>query len=316
MAIIGNQTGPQSIGSSRDSSNGGPPSEVVRLGTAKGNWFRRVGWSHLVGVLALAFSLFPILFVISAALNPVGTLSSSQLFPTDVGLDNFSAILAGSFPRWFLNTLVIGILSAALSMFVSACAAFAFSRFRFRGRRPGLLAVLLIQLFPQFLAIVALYLVFTRITELWPPIGLNSIWGLLLLYLGGALGVNTWLMKGFFDTIPKDLDESAKVDGATHAQVFFGIILPLVRPILAVTGLLGFITAVNEFLIASVFLTDDSVKTAAVGLYGLVADEQTRNSQFGLFAAGAVLLAVPTVALFQFLQRYIVGGLTAGAVKG
>ena len=123
-------------------------------------------------------------------------------------------------------------------------------------------------------------------------------------------------MKGFFDTIPRDLDESAKVDGATHAQIFFGIILPLVRPILAVTGLLGFIGAVNEFLIASVFLTDDDQKTAAVGLYGLVADELTKNANFGLFAAGAVLLAVPTVALFQYLQRYIVGGLTAGAVKG
>jgi arabinogalactan oligomer/maltooligosaccharide transport system permease protein len=312
MAITGNQAGPQTINAIGE----GPPNEVVRLGTAKGNWFRRVGWSHLVGVLALAFSLFPIVFVVSAALNPVGTLSSSQLVPTSIGFDNFSSILSGSFPRWFLNSLIVGFVSAALSMFISACAAFAFSRFRFAGRRAGLLTVLLIQLFPQFLAIVALYLIFTGITDLWPPIGLNSIWGLLLLYLGGALGVNTWLMKGFFDTIPKDLDESAKVDGATHAQIFFGIILPLVRPILAVTGLLGFIGAVNEFLIASVFLTDDSVKTAAVGLYGLVADQQTANARFGLFAAGAVILAIPTVALFQFLQRYIVGGLTAGAVKG
>ena len=312
MAITGNQAGPQTINAVGE----GPPTEVVRLGTAKGNWFKRVGWCHLVGVLALAFSLFPVIFVVSAALNPVGTLSSSNLVPSNVGVDNFSTILSGSFPRWFLNSLIIGFLSAALSMFISACAAYAFSRFRFVGRRPGLLGILLIQLFPQFLAIVALYLIFTEITELWPPIGLNSIWGLLLLYLGGALGVNTWLMKGFFDTIPKDLDESAKVDGATHAQIFFGIILPLVTPILAVTGLLGFIGAVNEFLIASVFLTDDSVKTAAVGLYGLVADAQTRNANFGLFAAGAVILAIPTVLLFQFLQRYIVGGLTAGAVKG
>jgi arabinogalactan oligomer/maltooligosaccharide transport system permease protein len=126
--------------------------------------------------------------------------------------------------------------------------------------------------------------------------------------------VNTWLMKGFFDTIPKDLDESAKVDGASHAQIFFGIILPLVAPILAVTGLLGFIGAVNEFLIASIFLTQDSAKTAAVGLYGLVSQE--RNNNFGVFAAGTLILAIPTVALFQFLQRYIVGGLTGGAVKG
>jgi arabinogalactan oligomer / maltooligosaccharide transport system permease protein len=288
--------------------------DVVRLGSAQGGWFRRVGWRHIVGLLALAFSLLPIVFVVSAALNPLGTLSSSELVPSGAGFENFSKLFDTSFPIWFLNSMIIGGLSAGLSMFISACAAFAFSRFRFVGRRAGLLGVLLVQMFPQFLAIVALYLMFASITDLWPPIGFNTRWGLLLLYLGGALGVNTWLMKGFFDTIPKDLDESAKVDGATHAQIFFGLILPLVAPILAVTGLLGFIGAVNEFLIASVFLTEDSSKTAAVGLFGLVSEE--RNNNFGVFAAGALVLAVPIVALFQFLQRYIVGGLTAGAVKG
>ena len=292
-----------------------PPGPVVHLGSARGGWFRRLGWRHLVGILALAFSLFPILFVVSAALNPLGTLSSSELIPTEAGVDNFQRLLSDtSFPTWFLNSMIIGLLSAALGMFISACAAFAFSRYRFRGRRVGLLSILLVQMFPQFLAIVALYLMFTTISDIWPPIGFNTRWGLLLLYLGGALGVNTWLMKGFFDTIPKDLDESAKVDGATHTQIYFGIILPLVAPILAVTGLLGFIGTVNEFLIASVFLTDDGSKTAAVGLYGLVSAE--RNNNFGVFAAGSLILAIPTVLLFQFLQRYIVGGLTAGAVKG
>jgi len=300
---------------SRSGTDDGPPPEVVRLGSARGGWFRRLGWRHIVGLLALAFSIFPILFVLSAALNPLGTLSSSDLIPTGASLENFRRLFADtSFPTWFANSLIIGVLSAALSMFISACAAYAFSRFRFRGRRVGLLAVLLVQMFPQFLSIIALYLMFAAISDLWPPVGFNTRWGLLLLYLGGALGTNTWLMKGFFDTIPKDLDESAKVDGATHSQIFFGLILPLVAPILAVTGLLGFISAVNEFLIASIFLTDDGAKTAAVGLYGLVSEE--RNNNFGVFAAGAIVLAVPTVALFQFLQRYIVGGLTAGAVKG
>ena len=206
----------------------------VELGSAHGGWFRRVGWRHLVGILALAFSLFPILFVISAALNPLGTLSSSDLVPTGASFENFSKLFGDTdFAKWFLNSMIIGLLAAALSMFISACAAFAFSRYRFRGRRPGLLGILLVQMFPQFLAIVAIYLIFATVTDIWPPIGFNSRWGLLLLYLGGALGVNTWLMKGFFDTIPKDLDESAKVDGATHPQIFFGIILPLVAPILA-----------------------------------------------------------------------------------
>jgi len=293
----------------------GAPHEVVRLGSAKGGWFRRVGWRHIVGLLALAFSIFPILFVLSSALNPLGTLASSELIPRQVTFDNFHKVLFDtSFPLWFVNTLIIGLLSAGLSMFISACAAYAFSRFRFKGRRSGLLGVLLVQMFPALLAIVAIYLIYAKISDYWPAVGFNTRWGLLLLYMGGALGTTTWLMKGFFDTIPKDLDESAKVDGATHPQIFFGIILPLVVPILAVTGLLGFIGAVNEFMIASIFLTDDSAKTAAVGLYGLVSEE--RNNNFGVFAAGSLLLAIPIVVLFQFLQRYIVGGLTTGAVKG
>jgi arabinogalactan oligomer/maltooligosaccharide transport system permease protein len=179
-----------------------------------------------------------------------------------------------------------------------------------------MLFILLVQMFPQFLAIVAIYLMFVTISELYPAIGFNTSWSLILLFMGGALGVNTWLMKGFFDTIPKDLDESAKVDGATHAQIFFGIILPLVAPILAITGLLAFIGTMSEFIISSIFLTQDDAKTAAVGLYGLIASALTRNTQFGIFSAGAVIVAIPTVALFQFLQRYIVGGMTAGAVKG
>jgi arabinogalactan oligomer / maltooligosaccharide transport system permease protein len=289
--------------------------EVVRLGSAKGGWWRQVGWRHLVAWVALFFGLFPILFLISAAINPIGTLSTAQLIPNGASLENFSKLFDRTeYVHWYWNTLLIAVVAGTLSMFISACAAYAYSRFRFKGRRMGLLGLLLIQMFPQFLAIVTLYLMFTTITDYYPRIGFNTPWSLIILYLGGALGVNTWLMKGFLDTVPKDLDESARVDGATHAQIFFGIILPLITPILAVTGLLGFIGYVNEFLIANVFLTDPESKTLAVGLFGLVAGE--RNNNFGVFAAGAVLAAIPTVVLFQILQRFIVGGLTTGAVKG
>ncbi|MGW0431562.1 sugar ABC transporter permease [Micromonospora sp. NPDC003197] len=281
----------------------------------RGRWLTQVGWRHLVGLLAVAFSLFPIVFVVSAAINPLGTLSSTELLPTGASLDNFVNLFTDTeFGRWFLNSVLIAGLAAAASVFLSALAAYAFSRMRFRGRRVGLLALLLIQMFPQFLAIVAIFLIFTKITDLWPVIGFNTSWGLMLLYLGTALGVNTWLMKGFFDTLPRELDESATMDGASHVQVFFRIMLPLVAPILAVSGLLAFISTINEFLIANVFLTDAESKTLSVGMYGLVAGE--RNANFGIFAAGTLLTAVPTVAVFQFLQRYIVSGLTAGAVKG
>jgi arabinogalactan oligomer/maltooligosaccharide transport system permease protein len=274
-----------------------------------------VGWRHLVGALAVAFSLFPILFVLSAALNPLGTLSSTELVPTGASLENFSNLFERTaFGRWFLNSLLLAGVASFASIFLSALAAYAFSRMRFAGRRVGLLSLLLIQMFPQFLAIVAIFLIFTKVTDLWPVIGFNTPWGLFLLYMGAALGANTWLMKGFFDTLPKELDESATVDGASHAQIFFRIMLPLVAPILAVTGLLAFIGSINEFVIANVFLTNTNSKTLAVGMFGLVAGE--RNNNFGIFAAGTLLTAIPTVLVFQILQRYIVNGLTAGAVKG
>lgn len=284
-------------------------------GRRRNRWFAQVGWRHLVGVLAVVFSLFPILFVLSAALNPLGTLSSTELLPTGASFENFTNLFEETaFAHWFVNSLLIAGTAAIVSIFLSSLAAYAFSRMRFAGRRFGLLTLLLIQMFPQFLAIVAIFLIFTTVTDLWPSIGFNTPWGLFLLYMGGALGVNTWLMKGFFDTLPRELDESATMDGATHAQVFFRIMLPLVAPILAVTALLSFIGTINEFMIANVFLTNTNSKTLAVGMFGLVAGE--RNNNFGMFAAGTLLTAIPTVLVFQLLQRYIVSGLTAGAVKG
>jgi arabinogalactan oligomer/maltooligosaccharide transport system permease protein len=279
------------------------------------SFLRSVGWRHLVAVAATAFSLFPIVFVVSAAINPVGSLSSTNLIPTGAGLSNFAELFGTTeFGRWYLNSILIAGVSAFSGVFVSMLAAYAFSRMRFTGRRVGLVALLLIQMFPQFLAVVAIYLMFGRIGDFYPALGLNTQLGLLLLYLGPALGVNTWLMKGFLDTVPRELDESAVIDGASHAQTFFRIMLPLVAPILAVTALLAFISTINEFLLANTFLTSPQTKTLAVGLYGLISGQ--RNANFGMFCAGSLLTAIPTVMLFQFLQRYIVTGLTSGAVKG
>jgi len=279
------------------------------------SWFGAVGWRHLVAIIAMVFALVPIAFVVSAALNPTGELSSTTLIPTKFGTENFEALFnTTDFAHWFVNSVLISGLSSIFAVALATFAAFAFSRFRFKGRRPGLFFLLIIQMFPAFLAIVFIYLMWTRVTDLYPIVGFNTPWSLILLYLGGALGVNTWLIKGFFDTVPIELDESAKVDGATHTTVFFSIILPLVVPILAVVGLLAFISSINEFLIASVFLTQGPEKTLAVGLYGLI--EGRRNANFGMFAAGTLITAIPTVALFFALQKYITGGLTAGAVKG
>jgi arabinogalactan oligomer/maltooligosaccharide transport system permease protein len=289
-----------------------------------GRWLRDKGWRHLVAIAALVFALFPVIWVISASLRPGGTLISQTLIPQEPSLQNYRDLLRGHtdfglvipFTNWYLNTILIIGGAAIINTLLSAFAAYAFSRMRFRGRRGGLLTVLLVQMFPQALAFVAIFLIMIQFGNWWPAIGLGSRIGLLLVYMGGAMGVNTWLMKGFFDTIPTDLDESARVDGASHHQVYFRIILPLVRPILAVVFLLSFIFLINDFILADAVLGQGSPDnfTLSIGLYRFLSD--SFESRWGLFAAGAIMTGIPVLVLFLFLQRYIVSGLTQGAVKG
>ena len=185
---------------------------------------------------------------------------------------------------------------------------------RFQGRRPGLLALLLLQMFPALLTFVALYITFAKVGDVLPFIGLNTVWGLILVYLGGAMGANVWLLKGYFDTVPRELDEAAKVDGASHARIFFTIILRLVMPILVTVFMLSFIGLYGEFLLASIFLRDVDSQTLGVGLFTMTKGNE-RNRLFGQFAAGALLASLPVVLMYLAFQKQLVGGLTQGSVK-
>ena len=281
-----------------------------------GRWFKATGWRHIVGLAMVAFALFPIVFVVSSSLNPYGTLTGSNALFSQIGFEAYARILTNPqvpFTAWFGNTLLVAGVTAILTVFLGALAAYSFSRMRFTGRRFGLIAIVVIQMFPQMLAVVAIFLVMSAISDWFPAIGLNTQIGLIMVYLGGALGVNTFLMYGFFNTVPASIDEAAKIDGAGHVRIFFTIILRLAAPILAVVALLSFIFSVNEFVVASVLLIDTENQTLAVGLTKLVSNP--RYADWSAFSAGAVLAALPVVALFLFLQKYIVGGLTAGAVK-
>jgi arabinogalactan oligomer/maltooligosaccharide transport system permease protein len=282
-----------------------------------GAWFADTGWRHLVAIVVSAFALFPLLYVVSASLNPKGTLTGSNQLFSAIGIDSYVRILSdpqNPYGLWFLNTLLVAVVTGAVTVFIGACAAYAFSRMRFAGRRAGLVTIVVVQMFPQLLAVVAIFLLMSTLGDWFPAIGLNTHTGLILVYLGGALGVNTYLMYGFFNTIPKEIDEAARIDGAGHARIFFTIILRLVAPILAVVGLLSFIGTVNEYVIASVMLVDVEQQTLVVGLTKLVANP--RYADWSAFSAGAVMAAIPVMILFLFLQKYIVGGLTAGATKG
>ncbi|MFT4281693.1 sugar ABC transporter permease [Microbacterium sp.] len=288
--------------------------DAGRRGAVRRRFLLEVGWKYLLAAVILFYAVFPLVYVVSASLNPGGSLAASNALFSAFDLGNYAALGGTRYWTWYANTLQVGIAAAVGAVLMGAAAAYAFSRFRFRGRRAGLTTLLIIQMFPQALAFVAIFLMLLALGEVFPALGLNSKIALICVYLGGALGVNTFLMYGFFNTIPIELDESAKIDGATHAQIFWTIIMPLVTPILAVVALLAFIASFGDYIISKIVLVSEDNWTLAVGMFQWVSNQLSSN--WGLFAAGAILAAVPVLTLFLALQRYIIGGLTAGSVKG
>ena len=309
------------------------PAENEKLRSAPrmsfGRWAATLGWRHAIAIIAVLLALLPITYIIGVALNPAGSLSSScppdktglaamtcLIVPQEVSMENFTGIFSNqSLPYgvWFRNSLTIALVTATMSTLMSAAGAFAFSRMRFKGRRPGLLALVLLQMFPQILAITAIFILMTEIGEVFPQFGIGTVAGLILIYLGGSLGVNTYLMKGFFDTIPVEIDESAKIDGASHVRIFFGLILRLAAPVLVVVFFVSFTFVFNELAIAQTLLPETSNTTLAVGLNTYVSGNL---QEWGKFAAGALIGAIPMIAVFAVAQKYLVTGMTAGAVKG
>ena len=345
----------------------------------------------LVLVLAVIFALFPVVWILSAALNPSQSMSSQSVIPPlpetrtvtsdDAGtllrivtpngtrversaemillveidgeekelrapkngyvqnirqnvgdafeagdalydisssyLINFDVLFNTErkpFVRWLWNSFIIASVSSFLTVMVTALSAYSFSRFRFSGRRGLLVLILLVQVFPNLLAMVAIFLMLQQIGNHIPFFGLNTAGGLILVYIGGAMGINIWLMKGFFDSVPRDIDESALVDGCGHWQTYWRLILPLVRPVLVVVGILAFVGTFNEFVLARVLLRDKDSWTLMVGLWGYISDNFARD--WGVFAAGAIIGALPTLVIYLLLQDQIVSGLTQGSVKG
>lgn len=319
---------------------------VESLGIVMSRRDRVIGrtWRMAVILFAVVFAMFPVLFVISSSINPEGTLGTQSLIPSGIEsiedvTQNFNELMFDPetldiypFWNWIANSFIVAGVSTVLILLITMLSAYSFSRFRFYGRRTLLLSVLLVQSFPNLLAMVALFLILLEIGRLATAIpealpflafidwsflemfGLNALGGLILVYIGGAMGVNTWLMKGFFDSIPKDIDESAIVDGATHWQTFWMLIFPLVRPILVVVGVLSFIGTFNEFVLARIMLRDTENWTLMVGLNNFISSDFNRD--WGMFAAGALVSGAPVVVIYLALQDQIVGGLTAGAVKG
>ncbi len=287
-----------------------PVKHVDRRTTWKGQW-----WRHAILLPLTIATLYPVLWVVKMALTPQGTPDlSANPFPSEITFENFEALIGTTdihgtwlFGHWLFNSLVIAGATTVVGIALSCTAAYAFSRFDFPGRELGMNAFLVTQMFPGVVMAIPLYILMDA-TGL-----LNSITGLVLCYSTTAIPFCVWMLKGYFDTIPRDLEEAATIDGASQWTIFLVIVLPLSRPAIAVTALFSFMTAWNEFILAATFMGDETAFTLPVALQRFVGDYST---DWGAFAAGAIVVSIPVMALFFALQKNLVEGLTAGSVKG
>ena len=266
-------------------------------------------------IIVCLIVLYPVLWVIMMAITPNEIAGvSSSLIPQQVTFDNFIDVVSrvddyGNhlFLHQLKNSVLVAAITTALGVVLACSAAYGFSRLNFVGRQLGLQAFLVTQMFPGVVMTIPLYILLGKLGLL------NSIVGLVLVYSVSALPFCVWNLKGYFDTIPKELEEAAIVDGASRIRIFVTIVLPLARPAIAITALFSFMTAWNEFILAATLMNSELAYTLPVALKQYVG---AQSVQYGLFAAGAIIVSVPIMALFFALQKHLVGGLTAGGVKG
>ncbi len=279
---------------------------------------------HAFLLATVAVTLYPVLWVVTIALSGRQSLALADL-PADPGTfdrlrailpwpsrwswDNFRAVMSDQpFATWLLNSTLVAIATTVVGVALSCTAAYAFSRFKFPGRRAGMMSFLVSQMFPGTLTLIPLYIIIVQ----WLGLGSTRL-GLIIVYATTSIPFSVWMLKGYFDTIPRELEEAAIMEGAGPGVIFWRIVLPLAKPAIAITALFSFMTAWNEFIQAATFMDKEQMYTAPVGLRFFVGGFQ---QQWGYFAAGSIIVSIPVVALFFYLQKYLVSGLTAGSVKG
>lgn len=272
---------------------------------------------HVFLCSCLLLSLLPALLVLLASFRSGNALLGSlSTFWSEFTFNNYNRLWNNTdFKLWLANSLIVSAVASLVALTVTTLAGYAFSRFRFAGRKSGLLIMILLQMFPAGMAMVAVFRLLQVLGHLsggW--IGLNSLLGLALVYIGGGIPFNTWMIKGYIDSLPKELEESAYLDGATPHQTFRQVILPLLGPILAVVAVFNFITPYSDFIFPSVLMSEGSRYTLAVGMQGFISGNFSAN--WALFAAASILGSLPILVLFFSIQRFLVQGLTQGAVKG
>lgn len=265
----------------------------------------------VISILTIAsiIVVLPVIWIVLSAFKTGSSLFSSTILPQEYTLIHFKELFTETdFPIWYLNTLKIATVNMLISVVITSITAYAFARFKFKGRKISLMAILVLQMFPAILAMTAIYIILMKFGLL------DTHLGLILIYAVGQIPYNTWLVKGFMGAIPKSLDEAARIDGASNITIFTKIIFPLSRPILVLVALTNFMGPWFDYIFPRLVIKTASKKTLAMGLFEWVRSQSTTH--FTRFAAGAILVAVPIAILFVYLQKHLVHGLAQGATKG
>jgi arabinogalactan oligomer/maltooligosaccharide transport system permease protein len=264
---------------------------------------------YFILIVTAILILYPVTWIIIGSFNPGQDLYSSSFFPEKFSTRHYVELFTETnYWLWYKNTLKIAFFSMIFSTFLAVTAAYSFSRFRFPGRRQTLMTMLVLQMFPSFMALIAIFILLLNIGLL------DNHWGLILVYSGGSIPFMAWLIKGYFDGLPKSLEEAAKIDGASNTTIFFKVMMPLSYPILVFVAVSTFIAPWMDFVLARVVLRSSENITLAIGLFDMIRGRS--NNEFTRFAAGSVFVGIPITVLFLLVQKYMVEGLKAGANKG
>ncbi|UUV19841.1 sugar ABC transporter permease [Fusobacteria bacterium ZRK30] len=267
------------------------------------------GLTYLGLILITLSVLLPLTWIVLSSMQVGNSLYSSSFLPNSLTLDHYKTLFTKTdFPIWYMNTLKIATLNMILGVIITTLTAYTFSRYKFKGRKQAMIGMLVLQMFPSFLAMTAIYILITKMGLM------DTHAGLLIVYIAGQIPYNSWLVKGYFDGIPKSLDEAARVDGAGHLTIFLKIIMPITKPIVVFVALTNFIGPWFDFIFPKLLLRSADKKTLAVGIFEWISSRA--NDNFTQFAAASILIAVPIAVLFMYLQKHIVAGLSAGATKG
>jgi arabinogalactan oligomer/maltooligosaccharide transport system permease protein len=272
---------------------------------------------YVIAIALILFAVVPAVWVVSASLNPAKSLASGTFFPTNPSLINYDELFNNQFfpyVQWLINSFKVAGIATIVTVFLTCIAGYALSRFRIRGKEYLQTGILILNVFPAILAVVALYSMFQQLGSHVPWLGLDTHGALIAIYISFAMGINVLLVKAYIDSIPADLDESALVDGATPWQTFRHVIFPMILPIVITVGVLTFIATYGDFVIARVLLKSADQLTVMVGINLFQTDRFDRD--FGMISAGAVIAAIPIILLYFPLQRYVISGLTTGSIKG